>query len=69
MYHKKNLNIGFNKGRTFESVTMEKCFQFFFLQMVTSGSIYHTRGTKFLKYSCAQLSHLTALQYSTWNQS
>lgn len=67
MYHKKNLNIGFNKRRTFESGTMEKCFQFFFffLQMVTSGSIYHTRGTKFLKYSCAQLSHLTALQYST----
>ena len=30
MYHKKNLNIGFNKIRTFESGTMEKCFQFFF---------------------------------------
>lgn len=30
MYHKKNLNIGFNKRRTFESGTMEKCFQFFF---------------------------------------
>lgn len=30
MYHKKNLNIGFNKRRTFESGTMEKCFFFFF---------------------------------------
>lgn len=68
MYHKKEkLNIGFNKSRIFWKWNNEKFSNF--LQMVTSGSIYHTRGTKLLKYSCAQLSHLSALRYSTWSQS
>lgn len=40
MYHKKNLNIGFNKRRTFESGTMEKCFQFFFFFFFTNGHLW-----------------------------
>lgn len=60
MYHKEN-ETGFNKSSVLESGTI-KIFSNF-LQMITS--IYHTRGTKLLKYSCALLSHLSALQYST----